>query len=251
LIVGFVLQGAGAKSVLIRGVGPTLARPPFGIPGAATGVQLRLNNGAGVQLDSNAGWDASAALTQATQQAGAFPLLAGSADAALVELLGADAYTAEISAPSGSGMALVEVYDLGGSTTATSRLSNLSVRANIGRGDNILVAGFVVVGTDKATVLVRAIGPTLAKPPFNVQGALAVPALKIYDARGNLAASNVTWGGTAPLTFAFARAGAFPLPTNSNDAACLVTLPPGAYTVQVSGVNQTTGAALIEVYDVR
>jgi hypothetical protein len=60
---------------------------------------------------------------------------------------------------------------------------------------------------------------------------------------------NDDWGGTTELSAAFGAVGAFALPTGSRDAALLVTLPPGSYTAQVSGVTNTTGVALVEIYE--
>ncbi len=125
-------------------------------------------------------------------------------------------------------------------------LRNLSTRGQVGTGSNILIAGFVVGGSTPKQVLVRAIGPTLAS--FGVTGALADPVLELY--RGNTRiASNDNWDGTG-LQTAANQAGAFPLPVSSADAAVLMTLSPGSYTAQVSGVAGRTGVALVELYDV-
>ncbi|MES2693623.1 MAG: Ig-like domain-containing protein [Verrucomicrobiota bacterium] len=126
-------------------------------------------------------------------------------------------------------------------------LRNLSTRGQVGTEANILIAGFVVGGTTPKQVLVRAIGPSLA--PFGIAGALADPQLQIFSG-STLAASNGNWGGGANLTDAFNRVGAFPLPSSSLDAVLLLTLQPGSYTAQVSGVGGGTGVALVELYDV-
>ena len=91
-------------------------------------------------------------------------------------------------------------------------------------------------------------GPTLAT--YNVTGALAQPSLTVYDSTGKSVASNTVWGGGSTLSTAMTQVGAFALPSTSADSAVLVTLPAGAYTVQVSGVNGTTGNALVEIYEV-
>jgi len=191
----------------------------------------------------------SAALTAAFQQAGAFPLPANSLDAAITASLAAGSYTAQVGGANGSsGVALLEVYDRDPGAAPGSRLVNLSARGMAGSGANVLIAGFVINGTTSEKLLIRAVGPSL--PSFPPGGALADPQLKIYDTNGNVVGANDDWGGSAALGAAFTSVGAFPLPAGSKDAAVLVTLGPGIYTVQVSGVNSTTGVAMVEVYEV-
>jgi len=143
------------------------------------------------------------------------------------------------------------VYDMD-AATAPARLVNLSTRALAGIGASALVAGFVIgpQGAPYETVLVRGIGPALGQAPFNFTGVLAYPTLTLYDASGNAIATNTGWGGTAALTAVFNLVYAFGLPASSADCALVATLPPGTYTAQVSGVNGTTGTALVEVYEV-
>jgi hypothetical protein len=131
-------------------------------------------------------------------------------------------------------------------TTTTSRLVNVSVLKHLGTG---LTAGFVVDGTGPKRVLIRAVGPTIGAAPFNVAGAVADPQLTLFSGQTSVG-TNDNWGGTAELTAAFTQVGAFALPATSRDAAILVTLQPGNYTVQVSGVGGTTGVAIVEVYEV-
>jgi hypothetical protein len=145
-----------------------------------------------------------------------------------------------------TGVALVEVYDA--AATNPANLINLSVRTNVGAGADAPNVGFVVSGTAAKRVLIRAVGPTLAA--FGVPDVLADPELQIFKG-GELLEANDNWGGDPALAAAFARIGAFGLADgNSKDAVLLVTLQPGAYTVVASGVNSSTGIALVEVYDV-
>ena len=140
---------------------------------------------------------------------------------------------------------LVEAYDLG--STTSPRLVNLSARHWVGTGADVLIAGFVVAGSGTKQVLIRAVGPTLTN--FGVAGALADPQLEVLDGSGRTLGSNDNWSPSLSATFS--QVGAFPLATGGRDAATLITLPAGAgYTVKVSGVNNTTGEALIEVYEV-
>ncbi len=179
---------------------------------------------------------------------GAFGLPLASKDAALFVPLGVGAYSAQVTSSGSAGTALVEAYDFDGPTTA-SRLINLSVRTQVGTGENILIVGFVVEGNAPKQILLRAVGPGLAQ--FGVGGVLADPRLSLFSSGVSTATQvNDNWGGSAALSAAFTATGAFGLASVSKDAALLVTLQPGAYTAQVSGVGDTTGVALVEVYEV-
>ena len=120
------------------------------------------------------------------------------------------------------------------------------MRSSAGTGDNILIAGFVVTGNSPKTLLIRAIGPTLTN--YGVSGVLTDPKLELYAGNTKIG-ENDNWGGATVLSNAFSATQAFPLPANSKDAALLVTLQPGVYSAQVSGVGGTTGVALVEVYE--
>ena len=127
-------------------------------------------------------------------------------------------------------------------------LHNLSTRGQVGSGDSILVAGFVVSGTAPKRVLVRAVGPALST--FGVTGAVADPLLKLYNSANAVIASNDNWGTDANVPSASTTVGAFALPSGSADAALVTTLNPGPYTAQISGVAGATGVGLVEIYDV-
>ncbi|MBI5382156.1 MAG: PD40 domain-containing protein [Opitutae bacterium] len=134
-----------------------------------------------------------------------------------------------------------------GAPFSDGSLRNLSTRGQVGAGEKVLIAGFVIGGTARKQILLRAIGPTLAN--VGVSGSLANPLLQLYR-EGALIASNDDWNGTATLTDAQNQAGAFAIPSNSKDAVLLVSnLAPGPYTAQVSGVSGATGVALVELYD--
>ncbi len=235
LTVGFVVSG-GAKPVLIRAIGPTLGA--FGVGGAHTDPKIELFSGS-AKIDENDSWAASLAPTFAS--VGAFALTAGSADAALLRPING-AHTARIAGP-GAGVILLEAYDAG--TGNVPRIVNVSARNFVGTGGDILIAGFVVAGEGRKRVLLRAVGPTLAA--FGVGGTLADPKLEIYDGAGAKVAENDDWD--AALAPTFGTVGAFNLAARSLDAAIVLSLAPGAYTVQVRGSDGGTGEALIELYD--
>ena len=132
---------------------------------------------------------------------------------------------------------------------APGRLVNLSSLLHVP------VAGvttyFRIEGSTPKQVLVRGVGPTLGSPPFNVAGTMSDPQLSLFNASGAPIATNDDWGGAAALQTAFGNVGAFELSSStSKDAALLVTLAPGSYSVRLSGVGATTGAAIIEIYAV-
>jgi hypothetical protein len=179
---------------------------------------------------------------------GAFPLARGSKDAALMAVLKPGAYTTHVTATDGgSGTALIELYDADPAPASTSagRLVNISGRAYVGVGDNVLIAGFVLSGSSTKRLLIRAIGPGLKKQ--GLSDILSDPELLIYQG-GRVVASNDNWNASDAATFD--AVGAFPLDPGSKDAALTVDLPAGVYTAVVRGVGQTAGPALVEIYEV-
>jgi hypothetical protein len=238
LLAGFTLSGIGSKPILVRGVGPTLG--VFGVSGVLADPTLQLTSGTR-SIAANDNWDGSAAIANATTRLGAFALPAGSKDAVLMQTLEPGGYSAQVAG--GTGAALVELYDAG--EGAQLVLSNVSARSRVSPGAGLLIAGFTIAGTEPQAVLIRAIGPTLSL--FQVSDVLADPMLELYSG-GNLIASNDDWGGRGTLAAVFPTTGAFPLAANSKDAVLLVTLSPGSYTAQVSGVGGTAGVALVEIY---
>jgi hypothetical protein len=245
----------------VRAIGPTLGTA-FGLPQAMADPQLSVYgpNSTSRLVAANDNWNSGrpspglAELASAMDLVGAFRLPAGSTDAAVIATLEPGAYTAQVSAASGAaGLALVEVYDADQLTFAgEGRLANLSVRAQVGADASILIPGLVVGPGAAKTVLIRAVGPTLGTAPFGVDGVLAQPQLSLF-AGSQLVAANTAWNSAAnagDIRAAARSVGAFPLPEGSRDSALLVTLPSGAYTLQIAGANSTTGIALVEVYEV-
>ncbi len=242
LIVGFNITG-GSKSLLLRAVGPTLGA--LGVTGTLADPTVRLE-GDGTLIAQNDDWSVGVtgdSIRLAAASVGAFALPNSSKDAAVQPLLNAGSFTAQVGG--GTGVALVEVYDLG--SVGNGRLGNLSARTRAGTDADTLIVGFVIAGDSAKTILIRGIGPTLAA--FGVGGALAAPRLQLYRDT-MLVAESGAWGGSPSLATAFSQVGAFALAPDSRDAALLVTLLPGAYTAQVTGTAGTTGVALVEIYDV-
>jgi len=236
-IVGFVMNG-GAKPILLRAVGPRLAL--FGVTDAHPDPRFELFNSANVSVAQNDDWGGGAALAATFASVGAFPLEANSFDAALSSNVNGG-HTVHISG-AGSGVVLVEAYDAGAGNSP--RLLNVSARNRVGAGGDILIAGFVIGGTGSKTVLIRAVGPTLAA--FGVADPLNDPKLEVYQGT-TLVAENDDWSPS--LTAAFSKVGAFALPLNSRDAGLTLTLQPNAYTVHVKGFDGGSGEAIVEIYD--
>jgi hypothetical protein len=253
LIVGFVIAGNG-KNLLVRGIGPTLSS--FGVINALADPMLTLYDLTGGIIATNDDWQVTASgqasgtlIASTAAQVGAFPLVSGSKDSALLVMVNNGVHTTSMVRPnSTTGVALTEIYDI--DPPSGARLVNVSARMNVTAGEGTLIAGFVVSGNLPKTVLIRAVGPTLSG--FGVSGVLADPMITVYSGITSLA-SNDNWEAgvntSAQLSGASAQVGAFPLLAGSKDAALLVTLAPGAYSVQVTGVGNPAGVALIEVYD--
>jgi hypothetical protein len=247
-IAGFALRGGETGRVLLRVIGPTLTS--FNVDVSAQNPALRLHGQNGQLLQSNDDWHTPPTADQvssAAAQVGAFPLGATSADAALLVDLVAGNYTIHAANPSDSTrVVLAEVYDAGDQTHAS--IMNASIRLGTGDGPRTGIVGFVLEGDYPATLLLRAIGPSLAG--LGVTGAHPDPRLSLH--RGStLLMQNQTWGSrqTNPaLAATMERIGAFPLLDDSADAALLVTLSPGAYTVHVPSANGSSGVVLVELY---
>jgi hypothetical protein len=258
LIEGFVVGGngtAGGEVLLTRASGPALSQ--FGVTGLLADPQLAVTGDSGFS-DSNSGWAGDPVVETVASQVGAFNWPNGSSlDSALLDGFLPGAYTAQISGATGdTGVALGEIYDAtepGTYSPSSPRLINLSSRAQVGAGSNVLIAGFIVGGTTSETVLIRGSGPALL--PLGVPGALPDPQLQLYrnnaDHTSTLLQSDAGWGGNAQIAASAAGVGAFSWGSAATpDSAILVTLPPGTYSAQLSGVSGDTGIALVEVYEV-
>ncbi len=242
LIAGVVLKGSVAKSVVVRGVSSTL--PAMGVSGALTDPFLTLYQGTS-RMGSNDNWGGGPSLLQAFSSVGLAPLAGNSLDAALAPALAPGVYTAALTgAGSTTGIALLEVYD-DEPANLNSSLAALSVRSYSGPGADVLIVGLLVTGNAPLQVVVRGIGPSMGA---SVPTRLADTELRVFDSANNQIQYNDNWGGGTALANAFAAVGLMPLPATSKDAAAIVTLTPGVYTIQVSGVGGTSGVALAEVY---
>lgn len=270
LIAGFVGRGTGNKTVLLRAVGPGLAVAPFNVTGVLANPSITVYRDSTV-VATNDNWGTGSAATFNHASAGAaLPLTTN--DAALLEsvpISGITRYTAHVTGPAPRGIALIEVYDADTGTPAVE-LANISTRAMVGAvNQGELIAGFVIKGTTSDTVLIRGVSQSMGTL-HGMRRALGNSHVSVYrsnaDGTSTEIAANSVWtkpGRGDPsvaddddTTFgvenAAGRTGAFPLPRGSQDSALLLTLAPGTYTAVVTGrENNSSGVALVEIYEVR
>jgi hypothetical protein len=238
LIAGFIITGpaGSSKKVLIRGIGPSLAN--FGVTGTIPDPFLELHQSDG-SVVSNDNW--KQAPNVAEIPAGFTP--SNDLESIIYTTLSPGNYTAILKGAHGeSGVGLVEAYDF--DTASTAKLSNIATRGFVNTGDNAMIGGFIIGGTEPANVLIRAIGPSLTQ--FGVQGALQATTLELHDSNGSVI-SNEGWRNTQESAI---QATTIP-PSNDNEAAILATLAPGNYTAVVRGKNNTTGIAVVEAYNLQ
>jgi hypothetical protein len=237
----------------VRGIGPALTG--FGVAGVLPDPVLTITDADNSTVATNDNWSSGTNSNQTaaiSTRVGAFTLVSNALDSELLANLPSGSYSAAITDKAGAtGVALVEAYDAATTTTA-ARLVNMSARTNVGVGASNLIAGFSIAGDAPKQVLIRAIGPSLAQ--FGVTGILADPQLALFrQGATSPLQQNDNWlssSNAAQLGLASALVGAFTLAANSRDAAILTTLDPGSYTAHVSGVGNTTGVGLVEIYEV-
>jgi hypothetical protein len=238
-IGGFIITGSIPKRVLIRAIGPSLA--DFGITDVLADPALELHGPSGFATILNDNWREN---QEAEIQATGIPPT-DNLESAIAATLVPGAYTAIVRGNGNtSGVSLVEVYDL--SQAAASKLANLSTRAFVSTGDNIVIAGFMLggsIGEDR--IVVRGIGPSLTAA--GVPNGLADPTLELRDSNGTLLTTNNDWQDN-PVQRAEIAAASL-APTNNLESAIAATLPPGHYTALLSGQNNSTGIGVVEVYD--
>lgn len=247
-VVGFVIPEGRPRSLLLRGIGPTLA--DFGVEEALSRATLELfaeGNQSLLRVSGVSGQDLFA-------RVGAFPLPQQRGDASfLASQLAPGSYTVRLSGgDTGVGVGLIELYE---ADDSSERLLNVSSRVQVGAGAAVGIAGFSIAGSGPKRVLLRGSGPALTG--FGVAGTLADPRIELRDSAGRLVASNDDWStqsgaGVSPAAdiSPLARSvGAFAFPAGSKDAALALTLSPGAYTLSLTGNEGGSGVGLLEVYE--
>jgi hypothetical protein len=240
-IGGFIITGTMPKHVLIRAIGPSLSG--FGIPTPVADPVLELHApGAFVTL-TNDNWRDDPMQESAILATGIPPT--DNLESAIEARLTPGAYTAVVRGQNNTtGVALVEVYDLDPGTP--SQLANLSTRAVVGIGDNIVIAGFTLSNSNSADrMVIRGIGPSLTA--LGVPDALSDPTLELRDSNGTLLMANDDWLENPTQASEISAAGLAPV--NNLESAIAATLPPGAYTALLAGRTNGTGVGVVEIYD--
>lgn len=230
LIGGFIVTGDAPKRLIVRALGPSVP-----VAGKLSNPRFELYNSAGQLVAANDDWQTAPNKPEIIESALA---PTNDAEAAVLTTVQPGNHTAVVSGTNGgTGVALVEIYDLEAGSEA--RLANISARGFVQTGNNILIGGLILTGQAPRKVIVRAIGPSLGR-----SDALGDPVLELRDANGGLVAQNDNWrtsqekeinGTTIP-------------PTHDLEAAIVQTLSPANYTAIVQGANAATGIALVEAY---
>lgn len=227
---------------MVRALGPST-----GVGGALQDPVLRVFDSTGTEIAMNDNWRTS---QQAEISASGLAPTSDNEAAVIINLAGAGArtnYTAILSgANGGTGIGLVEVYDLDGESFAD--LGNVATRGVVGTGNGVLIGGLIVrddsFTNQSQNILVRGIGPSLGA--VGVSNALQDPVIDLHDAQGAVIASNNDWGSSADAIALIATGLA---PSHPKEAALIKTLAPGAYTVVLSGVSGGTGVGNVEAYN--
>ncbi len=238
-IGGFIIQGTAPKHVLLRSIVPSIS----GLTGLLADPVLELHGPDGFATVINNNWQDDPAQAAAIQATGLAPTT--NLSAAIDAMLAPGAYTGVVRGNGGtSGIGLIEIYDL--SQAVLAKLANISTRALVGTGNEIVIAGFILGNNSGQTrIVIRGIGGSLTA--LGVPNALANPTLELRDSSGVLVASNDDWQSDTAQAAELTAAGL--APTNPQESGLALTLGPGQYTALLSGLNNTTGVGVIEVYD--
>jgi hypothetical protein len=238
MIGGFIITGTESKSMVLRALGPSLSG--FGLSSVLRDPVLRVYNSSRTLIATNDNWQADPNHFE-IEANGLAP--ANLLESATVQTLAPGAYTVIVTGKDPTpGIGLVELYDL--SPLSNSKLVNMSTRGSVGTVDDVIISGFIVGDVDSATVVVRALGPSLAFS--GVSGVLSDPTLTIYDANGSVIASNNNWQDDVN-NVDLRKHGL--TPPNALESAIVLHLPAGTYTAIVRGADGGTGVGLAEVYE--
>jgi len=234
MIGGFIVSGETDKTVVLRAIGRSLVKA--GIKGALVDPLLELYDSGGILVAQNDNWTS---LPAGSVPSGFEPTDPN--ESLITATLPPGSYTAVVRGVDGAtGVALCEIYDL---APDSSSVRNISTRALVGTGDDVLIGGFIIGGEDPTKVMVRAIGPSLTS--FGVAGALPDPILELHGADGSLIYENDDWRGDQEQQILASGLA----PNDDHEAAIIATLSPGNYTAIIRGRGNNQGVALVELYN--
>jgi hypothetical protein len=237
MIGGFIITGTGQKRLILRAIGPSLLNN--GITNPLQNPTLELHDHTGAVIASNDNW-MDAPNQQEIIDSGLAP--SNNLESAILTSLSPGNYTAIVRGiNNGTGIGLVEAYDL--DPTAGSKLGNISTRALVQTGDNVMIGGFIITGSGQKSVIVRAIGPSLTQQ--GITNPLLDPTLELHNGNGAVIAFDDNWRDSQEAEIQATGLA----PGDDRESAIVRTLAPGNYTAIVRGKNNTIGVALIEVYD--
>ena len=236
LIGGFIIYGSGQKKIAVRALGPSLP-----LTGTLSDPVVELHDATGAIVASNDNWRS----TQETELTNAGLAPSNDLEAALIATINPGAYTVVVSGvKNATGVGLMEIYDLD-PDGSPARIANLSTRGNVLTGDNVMIGGFIVRGDVGKRMLIRARGPSLFLNGTPIAGRLLDPNMELRDANGALIKANDNWRTDQQAEIAASSLA----PSDDAEPAVVWTLAPGNYTSIVRGTNNTTGVALVEMYD--
>ena len=250
-IGGFIITGSSAKKVMLRAIGPSLAVGGQPLSGRLDDPMLELHDGTGAVIGKNDNWRTTQIGGVITSDQSSDILASTIAptndrESAIMANLQPGNYTAIVSGSQNTtGIGLVEIYDL--AIEANAQLANISTRAFVDTGDNVLIGGFIVDGSPytHSGVVVRAIGPSLSQN--GISNLLQDPSLLVFDQNGGQLGANDDWrDGNQPEIVSFGLT-----PKDDRESALYLSLPAGNYTAIVSGKGGATGVALVETFNVQ
>ena len=245
MIGGFIITGNASKPVVLRGLGPSLTN--FGVPAASVlkdpVLELRGPNGSLITMNDN--WKDS---PQRAQIEGGPFQPSDDRESVILATLPPAAYTVILSGVGQTaGVGVVEVYD--NDKTVDSVLANISTRGFVQTGDNVMIGGFTLGGTNNPTrIAVRALGPSLTSS--GLSNVLADPTLELHNANGTIMVSNDDWQSD-PVSAAQLTANGLALPNPKESGIFTSLAPPGQFTAVVAGKNGGIGIAIVEIYTLR
>jgi hypothetical protein len=241
MIGGFIINGNAPKSVVLRGMGPSLAGA--GIPDVLANPFLELHGSDGALLFSNNDWMDDPA--QAAQIQGTIYQPTDNRESVMIQTLQPGAYTAVLNGQNQTtGVGLVEVYD--NNQAADSQLSNLSTRGLVQSGTNVMIGGFILGANPGGThIAIRGIGPSLSE--VGLSNVLQDPTLELRDSNGSLITANDNWQENASMATELTAHGL--ALSNQVESGIIALLSPGPYTVILAGANSGKGIALMEIYN--